>query len=150
MKYGTYLYNREGQLVYSFISSGKRNILKTVIFTPTEYEDIVNLGFGDLMPDGTVDDVTQSNNGDMAIVLATVIEIVRTFITEHPRNTIFFKGSTPQRTRFYQRIIKNYYKEFASEFIIIALIQERGGYQALLFNENVTANIFAFLVKKIV
>ena len=116
MKYGTYSYNREGQTVYSFISSGKRNILK----------------------------------GDMAIVLATVIEIVRTFIIEHPGNTIFFRGSTPQRTRVYQRIIKTYYKEFASEFIIIALVQERRGYQALLFNENVTANIFAFLVKRIV
>jgi len=150
MKYGSYSYNRVAQTQYSFISLGKSVIVKSVIFTPTEFGDVLNLGFGDLMPDGFVDDEADSNNGDITLVLATVIEITKTFLIEHPEKTIFFKGSTLRRTRFYQRIIKTYKKEFASEFIIIALIENEKGYQEILFDENISKDIFAFLIKKIV
>jgi len=149
MQYKSYSYKRDGQLKFTFVSIGKQRIVKAVIFTSTEYQSIMNLGFGDLMPDGTIDDAIDSNNGDMTTVLATVIQIMRTFMFENPRHSLFFKGSTPQRTLVYERIIKTYYETFSLEFNITALVQDEIGYRERSITENPETNVFAFLVKKI-
>jgi hypothetical protein len=41
---------------YIFTSVGKRPIVKQVIFTYTGIDNIINMGFGDLQPDGSIDD----------------------------------------------------------------------------------------------
>jgi hypothetical protein len=71
-----YSYKRPHSERYTFTSIGKKRIEKVVDFVPLGLKNIVNLGFGDLLPDGSVDDTVNSNNGDMAKVLATVIDIL--------------------------------------------------------------------------
>jgi hypothetical protein len=70
------------------------------------------MGFGDLLPDGTVDDKANSNNGDIAKVMVTVIEILKHFTSQHPSMEIYFEGSTAERTKLYGRILKAYYPIF--------------------------------------
>jgi hypothetical protein len=68
----------------------KKRIEKVVDFVPIGIKNIMNLGFGDLLPDGSVDDTANSNNGDLIKVLATVIGILRDYTAEYPQVEIFF------------------------------------------------------------
>ena len=150
MEQRSYSYSREEQTRYTFISSGKEEIIKVIAFSTTRYQNILNMGFGDLMPDGNIDDKRNSNNGDMVRVLATVIQILKTFLSNYPEYKIFFKGSTDRRTSFYQRIISIHYNELTLEYKITALIKNENGYIEVNFDKNATISYWAFYVKKII
>jgi hypothetical protein len=91
---------------YVFISVGKTTIEKVVDFVPLGMGNIVNIGFGDLLSDGCIDDKVNSNNGDIIKVLATVVDILRHFTTKYPQAEIYFQGSTENRTKLYSRILR--------------------------------------------
>jgi len=101
-----YPYKRLRPKRYIFISTGKKSIEKVVDFVPLGPGNIMNLAFGDLLPDGTIDDQVNSNNGDIIKVLATVIDILRHFTIQYPKAEIYFEGSTEERTKLYGRIIR--------------------------------------------
>jgi hypothetical protein len=61
----SYPYKRLQSWRYGFVSDGKRKIQKIVDFIPIDKRNIVSLGFEDLLPDGSVDDKANSNNGDI-------------------------------------------------------------------------------------
>jgi hypothetical protein len=66
-------------------------------------KNILNLGFGDLLPDGSVNDTSNSINGDIVKVLATIISIIEDFTTEYPDIKVVFAGSTVRRRlKFYK------------------------------------------------
>lgn len=88
---------------YAVVSTGKRPIKKVAEFTHTGRGKIVNMAFGDLMPDGSIDDTVNSNNGDLVMVLATTIEILKMYTVRFPDAEIFFTGSTKARTQLYNR-----------------------------------------------
>ena len=51
---------------YTFISKGKRDIQKVVEFISAKpMSNVFNLAFGDLLPDDSIDDMANSNNGDI-------------------------------------------------------------------------------------
>ncbi len=60
--------------VFEFVSIGQKGkIPKIVQYTPTNYKDLYNLGFGDKnIETGEIDDSVISNNGDSEKVLATL------------------------------------------------------------------------------
>ncbi len=64
-----YLYSREFSTRYRFLSTGRKPVEKIVEFSTLATENIYNLGFGDLLPDGSIDDKANSNNGDIVKVL---------------------------------------------------------------------------------
>src|SRR6185503_3375884 len=75
-----YSYDRRYSTRYTFVSKGHRGaISKVVQFSPTSTDGIVNLSFGDLRSDGTIDDLANTNNHDIIKVMATIIEIVYDF-----------------------------------------------------------------------
>lgn len=113
-----YPFNRVHSNQYTFVSTGKRPITKVIEFTYAGWGKIVNMGFGDLLSDNTVDDKVNSNNGDLIMVLGTAIEILKTYTAQFPDAEIFFTGRTHARTLLYSRIVKNYYYEFTKEFTI--------------------------------
>lgn len=133
---------------YTFISIGKRRIAKRVIFTPTGIRNVVNLGFGDLMPDGSIDDMVNSNNGDIVRVLATVVEILMDFTSRYPYVEILFAGSTPERTRLYTRILKTYYDNFSRQFKIQGLIMEGEHYALLPFELEMDLKFVGFIIRR--
>jgi hypothetical protein len=109
---------------------------------------VVNLGFGDLLPDGSFDDEAKSNNGDMLKVLATVVYILKHYTMQHPEITVFFTGSTKDRTRLYTRIIRTYYSLFTKEFVLYGVIGTDGDNETVLFKAEAGHEYLAFLIKR--
>jgi hypothetical protein len=58
MHQAAYSYDHPDVTRYTFISIGRKRIEKIVEFTDLGDCNIFNLAFGDLMPDGSVDDMS--------------------------------------------------------------------------------------------
>src|ERR1700712_3575512 len=108
MKYRTYKeitvseeFNR-----FWFISIGKNGrIIKQVEFQATLVSEIYNLVFGDVDGNEGISDTSVSNNGDRNKILATVAYVVNLYLERYPERLIYFRGSTPERTRLYRMAI---------------------------------------------
>lgn len=133
---------------YKFFSLGRNKIEKIVDFVPLKPRDLINLGFGDLLSDGSIDDKIASNNGDIRKVLATVVMILKHFTAQRPDAIIYFSGSTPERTRLYTRILKIYYAEFIKEFTIYGVVGTQQNNQRISFDPNVQLDYLGFLIKR--
>ncbi|MFW0714297.1 DUF6934 family protein [Pedobacter sp. N23S346] len=94
-------------LTYQFTSEGVKGSVEKIVqyskLTIPGVGIVYNLGFGDLSEDGNISDITNSNNGDMEKVLATVANTVYDFIENYPNQLVFAHGSTTIRTKLYQR-----------------------------------------------
>ena len=90
--------------VFEFNSTGPNGrIRKMIQYSPTNYKDLYNLGFGDKnMETGEIDDLVISNNADSEKVLATVVATIYAFTARHPQAMIYGTGSTKARTRLYR------------------------------------------------
>jgi hypothetical protein len=144
-----YSYKRPHSERYIFTSIGKKRIEKVVDFVSIGVKNVMNLGFGDLLPDGSVDDTVNSNNGDIVKVLATVIEILKDFTAEYPQVEIFFAGSTVERTKLYTRILKTYYTAFSKDFTISAVTGSEIKNKRIPFDPKANVEYLAFLIKRI-
>jgi hypothetical protein len=146
----TYSYKQQGSQRYIFTSVGKSSIVKFVDFSPTRTPNLYNVGFGDLLPDGSIDDTANSNNGDMVKVLATVVQIIRDFTIQFPDIKLIFFGSTQERTNLYGRILTSYHADFSKEFTITAFIKTGLTYQEVLFTPRSPHIYYAFFIKRII
>src|SRR5882672_2963831 len=109
---------------YIFVSDGRRRIVKAVEFVQLEVNNVMNLVFGDLLPDDTLDAGINSNNGDMGQVVLTVVKILMEYTQLNPATQIFIKGSTEVRTRLYERMLRMNYSVFSQEFAINGVIED--------------------------
>lgn len=148
MNKGSYLYSRQTFTRYRFLSSGKKPVEKIAVFTPLALKNMYNLGFGDLLPGGKIDDEANSNNGDIIKVLSTVIHIIKDFTEDNPESKIAFRGSTKERTALYQRIIKTYFESFKKDFLITALEGPADNPRETGFDVNYKEFYLAFFVKR--
>lgn len=112
------LHATSNRLQFEFISEGVKGfILKRIEYTCIESLDFWNLGFGDYNPNTQqIDDQTISDNGDGRKVLATVVFSLQEFMTMHPYATVFFTGSTDQRTKVYGWAISKYWLDISADF----------------------------------
>lgn len=131
--------------VFEFVSIGPNGrIVKLVQFTPTNYKDLYNLGFGDKnMTTGDIDDKIISNNGDSEKVLATVVATLYAFTDKHKNAMVYATGSTKSRTRLYRIGISKYLDEVQQDFIIYGEI--RNSWHE--FEKDVEYNAFLVLRK---
>jgi hypothetical protein len=143
-----YNYKRQYAERYIFTSIGKKRIEKVVDFVPLGISNLISMGFGDLLPDGSIDDTATSNNGDITKVLATVIQILKDFLADYPRIEVFFMGSTYERTKLYTRILKTYYPIFNRDFIITALIGSETKNRRVSFDPLADIEYLGFLIKR--
>ena len=150
MTRSTYSYQQQGFQRYIFTSVGKKSIVKFVDFSPTRTPDLHNIGFGDLLPDGSIDDTVNSNNGDMIKVLATIVQVTKDFTARSPHIKLIFFGSTQERTTLYARILTTYYTEFTREFNITAFIKIGENYQEVIFTPHSPCIYYAFFIKRII
>ncbi len=111
--------------VFEFVSVGtKGRIPKIVQYTPTNYKDLYNLGFGDMnIETGEIDDTVISNNGDSEKVLATVVATLYAFIDKHQNAMVYATGSTKSRTRLYRMGITKYLDEIKDDFDIFGELE---------------------------
>ena len=145
-----YPYKKQFAYQYKFVSLGKERIEKIAIFRSTPKENLYYFGFGDLASNGSINDHIRSNNGDLVKVLATVIQILKTFLDEHHAATVFFVGSTLNRTALYRRILCTYYQTFIKEFVISALVENENRLEETPFEPASSRQYLGFLIKKIV
>ncbi len=78
----------EDALNYTFDSISEHKIIaKAIQFKPfSDNALFFNLGLGDVLFDGTLDDSTISNNHDMNRIMATVFQAILTFSSIIHRN----------------------------------------------------------------
>lgn len=116
----------EDFLRFDFDSVGPRGIIrKAIIYSPLPSNpDVYNLGFGDLLADGGIDDLVVSDNGDMEDVLGTVARTIELFLRNYPTRKIFLTGSTDIRTRLYRIAIAKSLTIIADSFHILGIRNE--------------------------
>jgi hypothetical protein len=148
MNLETYTYKTIGLKQYKFVSVGKKKIIKLVQFKPVINGNIINMGFGDQLADGSIDDTSVSDNGDMVKVFATVIRIAYDFSGKFPHVKIAFTGSTARRTNLYNRILKMHYAEFSNEFTITGLIEKNGAMTEVYFDPEIPEKYLAFFIER--
>ena len=126
MKHPRYNYSTSASnLMYVFLSIGKQGTIPKIVMYEEIDDNFYNVAFGDYDPiTKEISDEVVSNNGDMVKILATVIGTMQDFFAFYPNAKIMIQGSTPLRTRLYQRIIKNNLSEIATEFKVEALLEE--------------------------
>lgn len=145
-KYESVLVSSNG-FEFLFVSVGpKGQIQKAIQFQETSNPQIYNLAFGDLLPDGSIDDQVENNNKDRNKIPATVAAVVYEFTANNIEKMVFFKGSSDVRTRLYQIAITLNLKELSNDFTIFGLYREDDGYKAENFTKG--KNYSAFIVKR--
>lgn len=88
---------------FKFQSIGKRGVFdKAIVFSQIDH-NIYNLALLDHDP-ATQDytDKSVTDNGDMPIVLSTVMSVIREYLNQYPDRKIYLVGNSPSRTRLYQ------------------------------------------------
>jgi len=149
MSHQPYSYNRRYTTRYTFVSKGRKGaIVKIAQFTPTSVTNVLNLSFGDLRSDGTIDDAANTNNNDIVKVMVTIVDIINDFTTENPSVKIVFIGNTKVRTSLYNRILKMYYTIFSKTYIITALIKDGSSFIEVPFETETNNKYLAFFVKR--
>lgn len=111
-------------LRFEFDSVGKQVIPKVIVLLSTDLPNIYSLTLANLLPDGSLDDTTVSDNGDMKKILATVLQCVTVFLNDHPTSLVAFSGSSVSRTRLYQIAIARELQQAIERFNIWGLTQD--------------------------
>ncbi|HTF30539.1 MAG TPA: hypothetical protein VK625_16915 [Flavitalea sp.] len=149
MQYGKYesLLISGDSLEFKFVSEGpKGNIQKVVQFMETSNPAIYNLAFGNLLPDGKVDDHVKNNNKDKNKILATVVATIYEFTARHADKLVFFTGSTRARARLYRMAFTRNLEELKNDFEIYGVNLSNAAYFAEPFLKE--REYFGFLIKR--
>ena len=130
MQIEKYTTEQVNSTTYKFYSLGPKGEIELRIgFTPIN-EDLYNLAFGvwDSVSEG-IDDIVETKNNDMDIILGTVAQTTLNFLNDHPKSYIIATGSTAVRTRKYQMGINQNLAELIKDYIV-------GGFIAIKNSEN--------------
>lgn len=105
---------------FEFVSKGKNgDIHKIVLFEPTDYPELFNLVLADMNIDtGILDDNNVSNNGDLSLILATVVSAIYKFTEHNPEAIIYIHGNSRTRNRLYRMCISRHLRELENDFYI--------------------------------
>lgn len=107
---------------YEFLSvSPIKEVQKVVLLTQTQYSSIYNLALLDTLENGTLSDMSVTDNNDLKTVLATVIKIINSFLNENLNSFVIFKGSDAKRHRLYRIIISRELVEIEKFFKVLAI-----------------------------
>lgn len=134
----------ENHRYYYFQSIGKSVIPKIVVYQPLEGSDnVVELAFGNLMPNFSIDVFAIDDNDDMSIVITTVIYTIFDYLNYYPEKKVYFKGSTPSRTRLYRVAIAKMIDKIEPIYQVYGLISDS---EMEIFNKNQT--YIAYLISR--
>ena len=134
----------EDTMLFEFSSIGPNGIIHKIIKYQSITDRLYNLALGDKQADGSVDDLTVSNNNDMDTVISTVVVSLNLFFMKYPTLAVYFAGSTPSRTRLYQIIISRELEQAQEKFIIYGIIND----QSEPFNRSHNYQAFIILLNE--
>lgn len=134
-------------LEYEFVSMGPNGVFKKIVqFTQTINHEIYNLGFGDKLENGEIDDLVRNDNRDRNKILATIAATVYEFTSVYSDKYVFFSGSTPERTRLYRMALSKNLKELQEDFEIFGVNSSGQEYVTEIFRKG--ENYAGFLIKR--
>lgn len=134
-------------LEFDFVSEGSNGkFTKSVQFTQTQNPEIFNLGFGDRLDNGEIDDLIRNNNQDRKKILATIAAIVYEFTSVYREKLVFFTGSTPERTRLYRMALSINFDELRNDFKIFGV--NFTGNQSTVEPFEIGKQYLGFLIKR--
>lgn len=132
---------------FTFDSIGPKGVITMIVqFKQTNDPEIYNLAFGNLLPDGKVDDHTRNDNKDRNKILATVAVTVYEFTARYPDKYIFFKGSTQERTRLYRMALSLNLFHLSIDFEIYGVVPDEEGYFMEPFRKR--KEYYGFVIKR--
>ena len=135
------------KLEYQFESIGPKGKIKMIVqYSQTDNPEIYNLAFGTAKYDGNLDDVTTNDNKDRNKILATVAATVYEFTSQYPDKSVFFCGSTKERTRLYRMAISLNLEELTKSFKIYGILKGIDTFETLVFKNG--TDYFGFLIKR--
>lgn len=111
-------------LRFDFSSIGKNVVLKSIIYTRTETPDLFSVALVDIYGDGSADDTSVINNGDMEKILVTVFQTFSVFFKNYPESVVAFAGSTPARTRLYRIAISHELSSITKVYNVWGIIND--------------------------
>jgi len=110
---------------YEFFSTSTEKVVKKVVlFTETSASMVYNLALLDELENGELSDISETNNNDLVMVMATVIQIVDEFLKIKPEYFVIFRGSDERRQRLYRIIISRELLKIQKKFDIFGGIGE--------------------------
>ena len=145
-KYDQFRVSRDS-LEFIFESVGPKGIITMIVqFKPTDDPEIYNLAFGNVLSDGKMDDHTRNGNKDRNKIMATVADMVYEFTAKYPDKYVFFKGSTPGRTRLYRMALSLNFSLLSIDLEIYGVVPEEDSYGMEPFRKN--EEYYGFVVKR--
>ncbi|MEM9545869.1 MAG: hypothetical protein AAGA77_07845 [Bacteroidota bacterium] len=124
----------ENGYVYTFISRGKRDVVKVVRYNKllniyhSESGKMItayNLGFGNSKNDRfEIDDQVRSNNGDMYVVFNTVLHTIPLFLSKVGFAAICVRGSDEIRHLAYHRFVERNISRLKLEYELYGLLND--------------------------
>ena len=117
-----------------------------VQFVQTNNEGVYNLAFGNLDKEGLIDDETTNDNKDRNKILANVPATIYDVIAAYPDNTIFFCGTTTERTRLYRMALTVNLEELKKDFHIYGVLKGIDSFEKVSFKKGV--DYFGFMVTR--
>ena len=137
----------DDSLEFAFDSIGPRGIITMIVqFKQTNDPEVYNLAFGNILPDGKVDDHTKNDNKDRNKILATVAATVYEFTARYPDRYVFFKGSTEERTRLYRIALSLNLSRLSIDFEIYGVVPDDEGFFMEPFGKG--REYYGFVVKR--
>lgn len=123
--------NPNDKLLFSFISKGKSDIEKLIVYNRINNPIVLpnqkitegfNLGFGDVNEDKSdINDLVNSNNGDMRQVYNTVLSTIPIFFHQYPDRFIFVTGSDNRRKKLYCHYVSKNFETYSQEYSFYGL-----------------------------
>lgn len=107
---------------YHFTSEGPKGRIQKIAKFRELDTNVFSFGFGDLdMGDGNISDRSTSNNGDAAIIIGTLGNIIYDFSNIYHGSWILIQGTNAARTRLYQQHINKHLEKLVTFFLIWGL-----------------------------
>ncbi|TLV00868.1 DUF6934 family protein [Dyadobacter luticola] len=103
---------------FDFVSVGKENIPKRIVYFTTRDPFVVTLTLGNPLENGDLDVHSIDDNGDRNKILATVMQSIRIFLNFNPQTVVAFYGSSPSRTRLYKMVISRELNQLSDRYVI--------------------------------
>jgi len=118
--------------VFEFTSTGKNGTIhKAIKYTQTLNQNVYNLGFGDIVfSDETtieIDDTNLSNNGDLDMIIATVVYSIYIFTQQYPEAYVLFGSRNLAKVRLHRMIISRNYETITKNFLVFGAIHNKQG-----------------------
>lgn len=120
--------------VFEFTSCGKNgSIQKAVKYSQTLNKNVYNLGFGDIVfsneakSEVEVDDTTLSNNGDLQMIINTVVYSAYIFTNRYPEAYVLFGSSDKARMRLYRMFLSRNIDAISKNFTVFGAVHNGQG-----------------------